>query len=91
MSMGAGVFCPNLNTGDILEVMRQLEIPIVEDDLAKPSPQRVQMWFEAFLFILKGVSLDQLGANSDVDMVDITDYPETHGDDIFLVSFYLQM
>ncbi|KAJ1670624.1 kinetochore-associated Ndc80 complex subunit nuf2, partial [Spiromyces aspiralis] len=84
-------FCPILKSSDILEVMRQLEIPIVEEDLAKPQPQRVQMWYEAFLFILKGISLDQLGTNTDIDMVDITDYPETHGDDVFLVSFYIQV
>ncbi|KAJ1918813.1 kinetochore-associated Ndc80 complex subunit nuf2 [Mycoemilia scoparia] len=91
MSGAGGGFCPVLKPSDILEVMQQLEIPITEDDFTKPQPQRVQQWYEAFLFILKGVSLDQLGSNTEVEMVDITDYPECHEDDIFIISFYMQM
>ncbi|KAJ2013725.1 kinetochore-associated Ndc80 complex subunit nuf2, partial [Coemansia sp. S85] len=75
---------------DILDVMGQLEIPISEEDLDRPTPQRVQTWYEAFLFILKGISLEQMGS-SDVELLDVTDFPESHGDDIFLMSFYANM
>ncbi|KAJ2365306.1 kinetochore-associated Ndc80 complex subunit nuf2 [Coemansia sp. RSA 2611] len=82
-------FCPTLKSQDILDVMRQMEIPIMEEDLEKPTPQRVQIWYEAFLFILKGISLEQLG--NDIELLDLTDYPESHSDDIFLMSFYQNM
>ncbi|KAJ2156974.1 kinetochore-associated Ndc80 complex subunit nuf2 [Coemansia sp. RSA 552] len=78
-----------LKSQDILDVMRQMEIPIMEEDLEKPTPQRVQIWYEAFLYILKGISLEQIG--SDVELLDLTDYPESHSDDIFLMSFYQNM
>ncbi|KAI9501470.1 kinetochore-associated Ndc80 complex subunit nuf2 [Coemansia spiralis] len=85
---GSG-FYPTLNSQDILDVMRQMEIPISEADLEKPTPQGVQVWYEAFLYILKGLSLEQIG--NDVEILDYTDYPETHSDDIFLMSFYQNM
>ncbi|KAJ2730261.1 kinetochore-associated Ndc80 complex subunit nuf2 [Coemansia sp. D1744] len=88
MLQGGG-FCPTLKSQDILDVMRQMEIPIVEEDLEKPTPQRVQIWFEAFLYILKGISLEQLGTS--VELLDLTEYPESHSDDIFLMSFYQNM
>ncbi|KAJ2458565.1 kinetochore-associated Ndc80 complex subunit nuf2 [Coemansia sp. RSA 2424] len=86
---GSG-FYPTLKSQDILDVMRQLEIPILEEDLDKPTPQRVQIWYEAFLYILKGISLEQMGS-SDIELLDLTDFPESHGDDIFLMSFYANM
>ncbi|KAJ2759862.1 kinetochore-associated Ndc80 complex subunit nuf2, partial [Coemansia nantahalensis] len=86
---GANSFCPTLKSQDILDVMRQMEIPILEEDLEKPTPQRVQLWYEAFLYILKGISIEQLG--SDIELLDLTDYPESHSDDIFLMSFYQNM
>ncbi|KAJ2415685.1 kinetochore-associated Ndc80 complex subunit nuf2 [Coemansia sp. IMI 209128] len=86
---GSG-FYPTLKSQDILDVMGQLEIPISEEDLDRPTPQRVQTWYEAFLFILKGISLEQMGS-SDVELLDVTDFPESHGDDIFLMSFYANM
>ncbi|KAJ2862565.1 kinetochore-associated Ndc80 complex subunit nuf2 [Coemansia aciculifera] len=89
LSLGSG-FYPTLKPQDILEVMRQLEIPISDEDLEKPTPQRVQIWYEAFLYILKGISLEQMGS-SDVELLDLTDFPESHGDDIFLMSFYAHM
>ncbi|KAJ2390931.1 hypothetical protein GGI23_005526, partial [Coemansia sp. RSA 2559] len=71
--MQGGGFYPTLKSQDILDVMRQMEIPIMEEDLEKPTPQRVQIWYEAFLYILKGISLDQIG--SDVELLDYTDFP----------------
>ncbi|KAJ2377032.1 hypothetical protein H4S02_007763, partial [Coemansia sp. RSA 2611] len=59
---GSG-FYPTLKSQDILDVMGQLEIPISEEDLDRPTPQRVQTWYEAFLFILKGISLEQMGSS----------------------------
>ncbi|KAJ2830271.1 kinetochore-associated Ndc80 complex subunit nuf2 [Coemansia erecta] len=88
MLQGAS-FCPTLKSQDILDVMRQMEIPIMEEDLEKPTPQRVQIWYEAFLYILKGISLEQMGNN--IELIDLTDYPESHSDDIFLMSFYQNM
>ncbi|KAJ2789453.1 kinetochore-associated Ndc80 complex subunit nuf2, partial [Coemansia guatemalensis] len=88
MLQGSG-FYPTLKSQDILDVMRQMEIPIVDEDLEKPTPQRVQIWYEAFLYILKGISLEQLG--DDIELLDHTDYPESHSDDIFLLSFYHNM
>ncbi|KAJ2777339.1 kinetochore-associated Ndc80 complex subunit nuf2 [Coemansia javaensis] len=88
MMHGAG-FCPTLKSQDILDVMRQLEIPIMEEDLEKPTPQRVYIWYEAFLYILKGVSPESMGA--DVELLDVTDYPESHNEDILLMTFYQSM
>ncbi|KAI9479697.1 kinetochore-associated Ndc80 complex subunit nuf2 [Coemansia sp. RSA 989] len=88
MLQGAS-FCPTLKSQDILDVMRQMEIPIMEEDLEKPTPQRVQIWYEAFLYILKGISLEQLGNN--VELLDYSEFPESHSDDIFLMSFYQNM
>ncbi|KAJ1665530.1 kinetochore-associated Ndc80 complex subunit nuf2 [Coemansia sp. RSA 1813] len=87
--MQGGGFYPTLQSQDILDVMRQMEIPIMEEDLEKPTPQRVQIWYEAFLYILKGISLEQIG--SEVELLDYTDFPESHNDDIFLMSFYQNM
>ncbi|KAJ1720312.1 kinetochore-associated Ndc80 complex subunit nuf2 [Coemansia erecta] len=87
--MQSGAFFPTLRPQDILDVMRQMEIPISEEDLEKPTPQRVQIWYEAFLYILKGISLEQL--NSDNVVNEVTEYPVSHQEDIFLMSFYQNM
>ncbi|KAJ1935399.1 kinetochore-associated Ndc80 complex subunit nuf2, partial [Linderina pennispora] len=88
--MQSNNFYPTLNVQDILDVMNQMEISISEEDLEKPTPQRVFAWYEAFLFILKGVSLDAVDETS-LDLSEITDYPESHSEDILLISFYQRM
>ncbi|KAI7830806.1 Nuf2 family-domain-containing protein [Kickxella alabastrina] len=87
--MQGSSFFPTLKSHDILEVMGQMEIPITEEDLEKPTPYRVQDWYAAFLYLLKGISLEELENNN--DMHDLSDYPESHNDDISLMAFYQNM
>ncbi|ORX72637.1 hypothetical protein DL89DRAFT_264853 [Linderina pennispora] len=75
--MQSNSFYPTLNVQDILDVMNQMEISISEEDLEKPTPQR-------------GVSLDAVDETS-LDLSEITDYPESHSEDILLISFYQRM
>jgi kinetochore protein Nuf2 len=43
--------------------MQELGVPFVEEDIQKPTPQRMQMVYEAFLDILMGYTREAFDAN----------------------------
>lgn len=54
---------PNLKNSDIVLCMQVLGLPFSEEDLQKPTPQRMQMVYEAFADILMGYTRDTFDAN----------------------------
>jgi kinetochore protein Nuf2 len=54
---------PNLKNSDIVLCMQELGVPFSEDDIQKPTPQRMQMVYEAFADIIMGYTRDTFDAN----------------------------
>ena len=54
---------PPLKNSDILLCMQELSIPFSDEDLQKPTPQRMQMVYEAFADILMGYTRESFDAN----------------------------
>jgi hypothetical protein len=54
---------PNLKNSDIVLCLQELSIPFSEEDLQKPTPQRMQMVYEAFADILMGYTRESFEAN----------------------------
>jgi len=54
---------PNLKNSDIVLCMHELGVPFTEEDLQKPTPQRMQMVYEAFADILMGYTRETFDAN----------------------------
>ncbi|OMJ21454.1 putative kinetochore protein nuf2 [Smittium culicis] len=71
--------------------MRQMGITINEEDIQRPNPICVKVWFEAFLEILKGIFIDSINDSLEEQMSEISQYPETHGEDALITCFYKQV
>jgi kinetochore protein Nuf2 len=54
---------PALKNSDIILCLQELSIPFSEEDLSKPTPQRMQMVYEAFADILMGYTRESFDAN----------------------------
>ena len=54
---------PNLKNSDIVLCMQELSVPFAEEDLQKPTPQRMQIVYEAFLDILMGYTRESFDSN----------------------------
>ena len=54
---------PMLKNSDIVLCLQELSIPFSEEDLQKPTPQRMQMVYEAFADILMGYTRESFDAN----------------------------
>ena len=54
---------PSLKNSDIILCLQELSIPFSEEDMQKPTPQRMQMVYEAFADILMGYTLESFDAN----------------------------
>jgi len=54
---------PILKNADIVLCLQELGIPFAEEDLQKPTPQRMQMVYEAFADILMGYTRETFDAN----------------------------
>jgi kinetochore protein Nuf2 len=54
---------PSLKNSDIVLCMQELSIPFSEEDLQRPTPQRMQMVYEAFADILMGYTRESFDAN----------------------------
>ncbi|GAO46849.1 Nuf2-domain-containing protein [Saitoella complicata NRRL Y-17804] len=80
---------PDLSAAEILTCMSELSIPFTEDDLNKPSPQRMQMVYETFADILMGVTRENLDSSlqSSSDM----DFFEIHSGSLGLMVFHQKL
>ena len=54
---------PALKNADIVMCMNELGVPFCDEDLQKPTPQRMQMVYEAFADILMGYTRESFDAN----------------------------
>lgn len=54
---------PILKNADIVLCLQELGISFADEDLQKPTPQRMQMVYEAFADILMGYTRDTFDAN----------------------------
>ncbi|PWA03279.1 hypothetical protein BB558_000600 [Smittium angustum] len=80
-----------LSNKDIMTSMRQMGIPITEENLIRPTTQSIKVWFEAFIEILKGVTQENIRENFEEQIIELTDYPQSHGEDVLFMSFYKQV
>ena len=64
LKMNASQFVfPNLKNSDIVLCMQELSVPFSEEDLQKPTPQRMQMVYEAFADILMGYTRESFDSS----------------------------
>lgn len=95
---------PILKNADIVLCLQELGIPFAEEDLQKPTPQRMQMVYEAFADILMGYTRETFDANvracaSEVenfvfpasDMVTSAYKQDIYQDSIGLMTFHKQL
>jgi len=54
---------PPLKNSDIVLCMQELGVSFSDEDLQKPTPQRMQMVYEAFADILMGYTRETFDAN----------------------------
>lgn len=54
---------PPLKNSDIALCMQELGVTLSDEDLQKPTPQRMQMVYEAFADILMGYTRETFDAN----------------------------
>jgi kinetochore protein Nuf2 len=68
---------PLLKNGDIVLCLQELGVPFAEEDLAKPTPQRMQMVYEAFADILMGYTRETFEANVRACAAEIDNFVHT--------------
>ena len=79
---------PELKSIEILQCMADLNIPLVENELQKPTAPIVQKIYESFVEIFMGCTKEQYIVNeSSMDMVAV-EYPEIYLDSVSLVKFF---
>ncbi|KAJ1908856.1 kinetochore-associated Ndc80 complex subunit nuf2 [Tieghemiomyces parasiticus] len=78
---------PALPPAEILQCMNDLQIPFTEEDLMKPTPQRMQVVYEAFVDIFMGITSDQF-EDPKVELANLIEFPEIHADSTVLMTFY---
>ena len=93
---------PSLKNSDIILCMKELSIPFSEEDLQKPTPQRMQIVYEAFADILMGYTRESFDANvracsNEVENFVLsllphhTEIKEMYQDSIGLMTFHKQL
>lgn len=90
MMQNGGYIFPTLKPTEIVQCLNDLGIPFTEEDLAKPSPARMQVVYEAFMDILMGVTREQFEEPRQ-QLLDLLDFPEIHVDALSLMGFYYQL
>ncbi|OLY79729.1 putative kinetochore protein nuf2 [Smittium mucronatum] len=71
--------------------MRQMGISINEEDIQRPNPICVKVWFEAFLELLKGIFIEGMNDTLEDQITKVSQFPETHGEDAVFTCFYKQV
>jgi kinetochore protein Nuf2 len=75
---------PILDDADILLCLRELQVPVQENDLVNPTPQVVHLIYCNFLDILMNVTREDL---SQPAFTSTLEHPELHEDSIPMVTF----
>ncbi|TPX67273.1 hypothetical protein SpCBS45565_g03982 [Spizellomyces sp. 'palustris'] len=87
----AGSFSfPVLKPSELLRCMTDLGMPFSEEDLTKPTMQRILTVYEHFTEILMGVTREQYGQPS-FSAMQILEHPDLHQDSIGLIAYYRQL
>jgi hypothetical protein len=68
---------PILKNADIVLCLQELGVPFVEEDLTKPTPQRMQMVYEAFADILMGYTRETFEANVRACAAEVENFVQT--------------
>lgn len=71
---------PSLKNSDIVLCMQELSIPFSEEDLQKPTPQRIQMVYEAFADILMGYTRESFDSNVRACANEVENFVYSHKD-----------
>ncbi|KAI9019812.1 Nuf2 family-domain-containing protein [Hyaloraphidium curvatum] len=81
---------PILRNAEILQCLADLQIPFTEEDLTKPTPQRVVQLYETFTDFLMGVTREQFSQPS-FNVLQSLEYPDLHMEAISALGFYKQL
>ncbi|KAI8914738.1 Nuf2 family-domain-containing protein [Powellomyces hirtus] len=87
----AGSFSfPVLKPSELLRCMADLGMPFTEEDVAKPTTQRILAVYEHFTDMLMGVNRDHY-SQPNFSVTQVLEYPELHQDSISLIAYYRQL
>lgn len=81
---------PILRNAEILQCLADLQIPFTEEDLTKPTPQRIMQLYETFTDFLMGVTREQFSQPS-FNVLQTLEYPDLHMEAISALGFYKQL
>jgi kinetochore protein Nuf2 len=79
---------PELKSIEILQCMADLNIPLAENELLKPTAPIVQKIYESFTEIFMGCSREQYVVNESSMEITSLEYSEIYLDSISLVKFF---
>ena len=81
---------PILRNAEILQCLQDLQISFAEEDLTKPTPQRIMQLYETFTDFLMGVTREQFSQPS-FNVLQTLEYPDLHMEGISALGFYKQL
>ncbi|KAG4305469.1 hypothetical protein PORY_001025 [Pneumocystis oryctolagi] len=88
--MTSNYIFPTLKPPEILQCMTELGIPFSEEDLAKPSIQRMKLVYEAFSDILMGITWENYDSSVRA-CHDELEYSEIYIDSLSLIIFHQKL
>ncbi|KAG5519301.1 hypothetical protein PMAC_001926 [Pneumocystis sp. 'macacae'] len=88
--MTSNYIFPTLKPPEILQCMTELGIPFSEEDLTKPSTQRMKLVYEAFSDILMGITWENYD-NAVRACHDELEHSEIYMDSLSLIIFYQKL
>jgi len=81
---------PILSMSELLVCLGELQVPLSEEQLKKPSAEHIRRVFEQLLEFLMGVSHEELSQPVFAAM-ELLQFPELHEDSISLIAFHRAM
>ncbi|RUS27143.1 hypothetical protein BC938DRAFT_483658 [Jimgerdemannia flammicorona] len=81
---------PIMKPQDILECLNDMQIPFTEEDLSKPTSNKMQLVYEAFMDIVMGVTSEQYEQPVQRVLEEL-EYPDLHADAVSLMTFLRQL
>lgn len=81
---------PELKPSEIIQIMGELNIPLSDQELLKPTPQAVQRTFEMLVSLFMGSDClsKTLSSSSSFAVLSLLEYPDLHTDALALASFH---
>eukprot|EP00871_Galdieria_phlegrea_P000813 jgi/Galph1/1732/GphlegSOOS_G400.1 len=81
---------PILSPDEIVQCLKELQIPLSEEQLKKPNPESIRATYEQILELLLGISREEL-QQPVFQALDVLSYPELHEYSVGQLNFHRKM